>query len=146
VTAENRELVVEVARGIVAAVDPVQEKYLDADAEAYFADPERALSTVETDTTLGSGWEVLEHGLTIVALFVGQKALDMGTETAIESVAGEIRRGRRKTRSPSLPELTPAQREKIRRSVLAAAGEPGRDPTTADDLAQAVMRQFPAKD
>jgi hypothetical protein len=141
-TAENRELVVEVARAIVATVDPTQEKFLDADAEAYFADPESALSTVETDTSLGSGWELLEHGLTIIALFVGQRALDVGAETAIEGVLGRIRRGRRKPKTPDLPALTPAQTEKIRKSVIAAAGEQGLDPTVADNLAQAVVQQF----
>jgi len=131
------------ARGIVTAIDPVQEKYLDADAAAYFADPERALSTVESDTPLGSGWEVLGHGLTIVALFVGQKALDVGAEKAIEGVLGGIRRGRRKPKPPDLPQLTPEQREKIRTSVIAAAGEQGLDPTRAYSLAQAVVQQFP---
>jgi hypothetical protein len=142
-TAGDHEIVVEVARGIVAAIDPQQEKYLDVDADAYFADPERALSAAGADKPLGSGWEILGHGLTIIALFVGQKALEVATENAIEGVVGGIRRGRRKPKTPDLPQLTPAQREAIRRSVIAAAGKEGLDPTTADNLAQAVVRQFP---
>jgi hypothetical protein len=142
-TAETRVLVVEVARGIVTALDPRQEKYLDADADAYFADPDRALSAAGSDRALGSGWETIGQSLTIVALFVGQKALDMGVENAIDNAVGGILRSRRKPQAPDLPPLTGAQAEKIRRSVVAAAGAHGLDPTAAYDLAQAVVKQFP---
>jgi hypothetical protein len=138
---DDRDLVVAIARGIVVSLDSGQEKYLDADAESYFADPGRALSGANSDTPLGSGLELLGPGLTAVALFVAEKAVDVVTDRAADGILDRIR-SRRRAALPDSPELTAAQTEQVRRSVIAAAGKQGLDPTAADDLALAVVEQL----
>ncbi|MET3421365.1 hypothetical protein BJ973_000577 [Actinoplanes tereljensis] len=134
-------MVVAVARGIFVALDSGQEKYLEADAESYFADPARALSAAGSDTPLGSGLELLGPGLTVVALFLAEKAVDVVADKTVDSILDKLKSRRRKA-LPAPPELTAAQTEEIRRSVIAAAGKQGLDPTTADDLALAVVEQL----
>ena len=140
--ANDRELVVEVARGIVTALDPEQERYLEADADAYFADPGRALSRAGADTPLGSGLEFVGAGLTIVALYVAEKALDVVTEKTMESFLEKLKIRRHKPAVRDLPELTETQVENVRRSVVAAAGKQGLDPVTADHIALTVVERL----
>lgn len=137
----DEDFVVAIATAIVAAVDPDSVRYVEADAEAYFADPRRALDPSGSDTPLGSGLEDFLPSLTFVALYVAQKAVDYVTEETISrgfrKALDQVKRPR-----PALAAFDEAQAERVRRSVVDSAKQRGLDQIAAEALAGEVLTRL----
>lgn len=143
----DREFVAEIARVIVAAADPDSVRFVAADAEAYFAGPRRATARPGPDTPLGSGLEAAVTGLTVAAVYVAHKALDVYLEEAIKKGTGGVRRFLRRRRGPAAPLGVPAfseeQIEQICQAVAGVAKGRGLDAAAAETLAAAVRERLP---
>jgi hypothetical protein len=149
VQTSDREFVVEIARAIVAPVDPGSVRYVAADAESYFADPRRALARRGPQTPLGSGLEIAVTGLTVAAVYIAEKSLDVYLEATIRKGAGRVRSlmDRARRRPPALPDDAPTfsdeQIERISQAVTGVAKGRGLDPAAAAGLAAAVRERLP---
>lgn len=143
----DREFVVEIARAIVAPVDPESVRFVEADAEAYFADPRRALARPGSQKPLGSGLEVAVTGLTVAAVYIADKSLGVFVEVAVKTAADRARQFFKRRSEPSAPLDVPAfseeQREQVRDAVVAVAKGRGLDATAAEALAEAVCERLP---
>jgi hypothetical protein len=159
-THHNEELVVALARAMVATIDPDRLRYFDADAEAYFDDPRHAIARTGGDTPLGSGLETFVAALTPVALYVAGKVIDYVTQETIAEAGKRVRHHWALRRRPSkrarvittdsadsaLRDIRPLSAEEvgqIRRLVVDAAKECGVTADAADDLAGAVLAHLP---
>jgi hypothetical protein len=150
VQTSDREFTVEIARAIVGETDPDQLPYVDADAEAYFADPRRALTTRRPGTPLGSGVEVAV-GLTAVALYIAQAALDVVLEESIKKGVDGVRGFLKRRRKPKdelvarsdVPTFSDEQIERVTDAVTGLAKGRGLDPAAAAALAAAVRDRLP---
>ncbi|GIE77956.1 hypothetical protein Aph02nite_39060 [Actinoplanes philippinensis] len=148
----DREFTVDIARAIVTPVDPQMLTYLEADAEAYFADPREALATGRKSTELGSGVEVAV-GVTAVALYVAQAALDVVLEESIkkgvDGIRGFLNRRRKPGNElagrPDVPTFTDEQIDLAAAAVTAVARGRGLDAAAATTLATAVRDRLPRK-
>ncbi|WP_433795680.1 hypothetical protein [Actinoplanes sp. CA-252034] len=146
----DREFTVDIARAIVAPVDPEMLPYLEADAEAYFADPRGALADRRQAPELGSGVEVAV-GLAAVALYVAQAALDVVLEESIkkgvDGVRGFLNRRRKAgdelTGRTDVPTFTDEQIELVTAAVTGVAKGRGLDAAAAAALATAVRDRLP---
>ncbi|MEV4277939.1 hypothetical protein [Actinoplanes xinjiangensis] len=146
----DREFTVEIARAIVGETDPDQLPYVDADAEAYFADPRGALKARPQGTPLGSGVEVAV-GLTAVALYVAQAALDVVLEESIKKGISGVReflKSRRKPTNdlvagPGVPTFSDEQIHRVTDAVAGLARGRGLDTAAATALADAVRERLP---
>ena len=105
----DQEKVRELARRIVEACAPDELELFDQDADAYFADPARALAGDPVrDRPLASGLSHVIHSLTLVALFLSGHVLDVLTDQGIERAGKQAGVGWRKLRksrnsSPAAP-------------------------------------------
>jgi hypothetical protein len=149
---DNEHLVTVLAREVIMTVGPGDLRFFDADAEAYFDDPERALSRADADTALSSGMEAFAAALIPVVLYAAQKVIDCIAENTVKGTGKVISRrwsGRRHAREvPSLSEISPldaAQQEQIRKLVVSCAEEHGVAPTVADDLSRAFVGHLPRR-
>lgn len=144
----DRELVVAVARAIVDSVDPGSVRYVEADAEAYFASPRRPLARPGSDQPLGSGLENLLPSLSVAAVYVAEKAVDFYLEEAVKTGHRGIRAFFKRRREPKdarrgVPAFSDAQIAQVFRAVTAAATAHGLDAAGADALAVAVRDRLP---
>jgi hypothetical protein len=152
VQTSDREFTVEIARAVVGSVDPDQLPYVDADAEAYFADPRRALRPRRQGTPLGSGVEVAV-ALSAVALYVAKAALDFALEKGFEGGTRKARGflTRRRDRRDELaarsdvPTFSDEQIERVTEAVTGLAKGRGLDAAAAAALATAVRERLPRR-
>jgi hypothetical protein len=150
VESRDQELVVAIAEAIVRPVDPAVVRYVAADAEAYFADPRRALARAGAKKPLGSGLEDFLPTLGVAAHFVAGKAVDVYLEATIKKTHRGVfafvkRRWGRHNELRNVPAFTDEQVARVVRSVAEAATAHGLDAAGADALAVAVRDRLPRK-
>jgi hypothetical protein len=97
----DQDAVRELARRIIEICAPDELGLFDADADAYFADPARALSGDPVrDKALAGGFVQEIHSLVPVALFLSGHIRELSTDYVIKRSAGRLRdrlRGLRKS-------------------------------------------------